>query len=104
MREAVSWRYRLDHLVFDHPATLELDDAARLASEIQIMRYEHKSSACGGIQLEKQLHNPVARRGVQISGGLIREKNFGLVHESPREGHTLLLAARKLCRIMMQPL
>ena len=33
--------------------------------------------------------------GVEIAGGLIREKNFGAIHERARDGHALLLAAGK---------
>src|ERR1019366_6202842 len=50
---------------------------------------------------------PVARReaapgpSVQRSGRLVRQDDFGIVHQRPRDGHALLLAAGKLAWLVV---
>ena len=45
-------------------------------------------------QTDQQLHDVVRVAAIQISRGLIRKKDHGVVNEGPRNGDSLLLPAR----------
>jgi hypothetical protein len=45
-----------------------------------------------------------AARAVEGSGGLVGEDDLAAVHERPRNGDALLLAARELIRPVLEPL
>src|SRR5260370_1640440 len=75
-----------------HPAAHHVHDLA-------VVRC-HQDRGASRIDLQEQL-NDLPRGGrVQVSGGLIGEKNSRVMDERPRDRHPLLLAARKLVRVL----
>ncbi len=44
----------------------------------------------------------VAQGGIQIGQGFVEEKDLGLAHDGPADGHALALAARELARLTRQ--
>src|SRR5579862_8554956 len=55
------------------------------------------------VQTLEERHDFVAGRGVEVAGGLVGEKDRGIVHERPRDGNALPLPARKLIRLVVHP-
>src|SRR6267143_2654781 len=82
-----------DLAAFDrhHPAPHDVDDLPVVG------RHQHRGTAC--IDLEEQLNDLPRSRRIQVSRGLIREKNSRVVDEGPGNRHPLLLAARQLVGI-----
>ena len=56
------------------------------------------------VHLEEQLVNPLPGRGVEVAGGLVGEQQPWLQHQRPGQRHPLLLAARQLAGLVVQPL
>lgn len=54
------------------------------------------------VQLFQQLDDACPCRPVEVSCGLVREKDPRLIDEGTGDGHSLLLSTRKLRREMMQ--
>jgi hypothetical protein len=48
------------------------------------------------VEALQDLHDLDAGPAVQVAGGLVGQDQLGLVHEGPRDGHPLLLAAGEL--------
>ena len=59
------------------------------------MRGHHHGRA-GPVDAVEQLHDALARLGVEVSRGLVRQQNEGPVDEGAGHGDTLLLATREL--------
>src|SRR5712691_245433 len=75
-----------------HPASHDIDDLPVVG------RHQDGGAPC--IDLEEQL-NDLPRGGrVQVSRGLISEKNLRVMNECPGDRDALLLAARKLVRVL----
>jgi len=55
------------------------------------------------VELLKQRHDLRAALGVQVSGGLVRQKDGGIIDERPGNGHPLLLTAGHLRRPVANP-
>jgi hypothetical protein len=53
---------------------------------------QHDGPTCS-VKAEEYLHDLLGRLRVQISRGLVSEYQARIVHESARDGHTLLLPA-----------
>ena len=53
------------------------------------------------IDVEQQVDDVLAVVGIEIAGRLVGQQHLGLVRECPREGDTLLLAARQLRRVVV---
>ena len=88
-------------LVADHTAILQNDLSLGLAGELVIMRHENERHRFLPVQLGHELENMPAVFRIQIPGRLVGEEDLGFVRESPGDRDALLLAARKLIRIMM---
>lgn len=68
-----------------------------------IVRYKyHRDSAISIEPIEKPEEFP-AGAGVEISGRFVGQQHPGVIHQCPRDGNSLLLAARKLSGLVMQP-
>src|ERR1700749_4246105 len=48
-------------------------------------------------------HDFVSRRGVQVSGRLVSQKNGRTIHERPRHSYALPLAAGEFVRLVVHP-
>src|SRR5437879_6496092 len=79
-----------DLTAFDrhHPASHDVDDLPVVG------RHQHRGAA--RVDLQQQLNNLPRGRRVEVSRGLIREKNPWVVDQGAGDRHPLLLAARKL--------
>ena len=53
------------------------------------------------VKAVEEVHQGVARLGVQVPRGLIGEQEKGIVHEGARDGHALLLSARQFSRFVL---
>ena len=53
------------------------------------------------VQLAQQVHDRFAVGRIQVSGGLVRQQNQRIAAQRARHGHALLLAARKLRRVVL---
>ncbi len=80
------------------------DNPIAFAGKFWVMRDDHQRSPQGGATFEKKVDNRGAGRAVQISGGLIRKDNLRCCRHGTCNRHPLLLPARKLRRIMCQPM
>ena len=72
----------------------------RPRGELDVVRNQHQGGFEFMVELLDQVHDPLARLPVQVSGRLIREQNPRLVGEGPRKSDPLLLTTRKLSRIV----
>src|SRR5690606_2396610 len=87
----------------DDRAVRETDRAARAAGEGRIVRDQHERRAALAVQLLEQMDDRLARAGVEIAGRLVGEQDARLVDERAGERDPLLLAARKLRGIVIEP-
>ena len=79
----------------DHPV------AAR--RERGVVRHQHERHVALGVAREHQVDDLAAGRLVEISGRLVGDEDRRIRHQRPRERDALLLAARKLRRVMAEP-
>jgi hypothetical protein len=85
--------------LFDELAILHIEDAVGVALDLWVMCHHHASCCAvltlalrtNAIDIEDQIHDSNSRAGVQVTSGLIKEKNIGLVGESTCNGDSLLL-------------
>src|SRR5262249_15191245 len=56
----------------------------------------------GFVEPLQNFHDLVAGCGVEVSGGLVGKNDIGIVDKRPRDGHSLLLAARELRRTVIE--
>jgi hypothetical protein len=71
--------------------------------EIEIVCHEYQGGSHFLIQLYHELDDRCPGTGIEISCGLIGEEHLGTNAERPGQCHSLLLAARKLRRIVVLP-
>ena len=65
-----------------------------------IMRHDDHSSVFGRGHLAKQFHDFTTSLGIERSGRLIADDDLGIVYQSSRDSHSLLLATLKLVGIL----
>src|SRR5579875_493690 len=87
------------HGLFDDAAVKQMNRAIRDAREARVVRY-HANGSSFAVKLPEQIHHRLAVLRVQVSGGLVGKQNGRLSDQRTRHGHTLLLTAGKLGRIM----
>src|SRR5690606_3719220 len=87
----------------DDLAGREANRAPRAPGAEGIVRDEHERRPALAVQFLHQRDGAFAGRGVEISGRLVGEQDPRLVDERARERDALLLAARELRRIMIEP-
>ena len=75
-----------------HKPIANPDNASRVLSHVLLMRHDKKRVPFPG-EFFKQLENFFASARVEVSGRLVREHNRRIVHESARDGDTLVLQA-----------
>ena len=56
----------------------------------------HQDGAALLVQLGEQVQDDALVGRVQVAGRFVGQNDLGIVHQGPRDGHALLLAARKL--------
>src|SRR5688572_20795451 len=70
--------------------------------ELHIVRDEDERRAALAVHLEEKIDHVLAGGGIEVPGGLVGEEELGFGHEGARDGHTLLLAAGELARIVSE--
>ena len=65
------------------------------------MRDEHERGAEFMVQIKEQLLNRAPVVAIEVASGFVSEEDFGLVNKSPSECDALLLASRKLNRVVI---
>src|SRR6266849_217570 len=76
-----------------HPASHDIDDFSVVG--------RHHERGAARIDLQQQLNDPPRGGGVQVSCGLVGEKDPRVMNERPRDRDALLFAARKLVRVLV---
>jgi hypothetical protein len=79
-----------------------VDGSPRDRRDLGIVRDDDDGAALL-VQVAEQRQDVAARCRVQVSGGLVRQDEVGVGHESARDGHALLLASRELGRPVVDP-
>ena len=67
------------------------------------MRYQDQGSSLVRVYLEKKLSDLVPGASVEVAGGFVGEQHLGVRRERPRDCDTLLFAAGKLVRVVIDP-
>ena len=80
--------------VFYHAPAAQADGASALRRQREVVGHHHQRSAGFPVEVELEGLNGVSGVGVQVPCRLIGEEETGAPHESTRNGHALLLAAR----------
>ena len=70
-----------------------------MAGETDVVGH-HADRGALAVELAQEVHDGLAIFGVEVSGGLVGEEDAGLAAQGPGHGDALLLAARKLARIV----
>src|SRR5580704_5774244 len=96
------WTRRSSWLLFtDYQASPEHNSATGAVGESRIVRYQDQGRAFALVEGKQQLEHMPAILAVQVTGGLIGQQNRRTDHEGARQSNALLLAARKLDRIVI---
>jgi hypothetical protein len=76
--------------------------AVAAGGERLVVRHHHKRGALVARQLQHQVKNAVGRAAVEVAGGLVGEHAGRSRHQCACNRHPLALAARQLCRAVVQ--
>src|SRR3712207_1825474 len=83
--------------------TLFRSDALGVLGDLGLVGDEHDGDPLV-VELLEERHDLDGRPAVQIPGGLVGEEQGGRGDEGTRDGHSLLLSARELARLMVESL
>ena len=86
------------HLVADHEARRELDDALALLVDDAVVVGGHDHRRAGRVDAVEELHDADRRRRVEVSGRLVGQQDRRAVHEGAGDGDALLLTTGELVR------
>ena len=75
-------------------ARLEQADDAVAVTGVMLRVRNHDDGGALFVQVGKQFHYVVTVAAVEVTGGLIRKYQFGLIYNRAGNGHTLLLTTR----------
>ena len=59
----------------------------------------HDDDGAAGVDVAEQLEDAAGGALVEVAGRLVGDEDRGIVHQRPRDGDALLLAARELARV-----
>src|SRR5207237_5687519 len=90
---ATAARRRARSCVEDQLSALEPDGPAVPPLEQAAVVGGHDHGGAPRVCVEEELQDAVGQRGIEVSGGLIREQDGGLVHQRASDGHALLFAS-----------
>ena len=85
-------------------AGAQAHDAVAALGQVEIVGDEHQGGAAIPLQGEQQVDDGVAGRLVEIAGRLVGDEDRRVGHDGAGDGDALLLAARKLGRVVVQTL
>ena len=83
------------------PASSSID-AAAARRDLAVVRDQHERRAVRRVELEQELDDACAGRGVEVAGRLVGEQHRRARHEGARDRDALLLAARELARVVAE--
>src|SRR6266567_7072366 len=86
--------------ILAHNSVTHEDIAPRIRSNVLLVRH-HEDRDTALVQLLKNFHDLDARAAVDVSCRLIGEHDLGIVDQRARNRDALLLATRKLARMMI---
>ena len=89
-------------LLLHDAAVEEVDASVGMAREALVVGH-HADRRAAPVQLLEERHHGFAVDGVEVSRRLVGEKDERLAGDRPRDGHTLLLAARELRGEVLHP-
>src|SRR5690606_5751194 len=92
----------LQRLLVDDPPVEHVDLAVRVIRVARIVR-DHADRRAVGVQLGEERHHRLAVLRVEVTGRLVREQDRRLADQRTRDRDALLLTARKLRRVVAQP-
>src|SRR5438309_12130880 len=81
-------------VLFDQ-AVANCDNAMRTGGNVVLVR-DQNNSVPVFMQLLEQVHDVIARRGVQRAGWFVSQQDGWMIHQRARNRDSLALAARKL--------
>ena len=76
----------------------------RVLGDVGLVRDEHDGDAALAVQPLEDAHDLDAGARVEVAGRLVGEEQRRLVDERARDGDALLLSARELVRVVVEPL
>ena len=85
-------------------ARTHFDDSARACGQCGIMRDQHERRPGLTVQPEKHLDDRLACLSIEVAGRFVGEKDFRAMNEGTGERDALLFTARKLGRVMAEPI
>ena len=89
-----------DPLVPLQPAIFEMEVPVGIARDVRIVRHHDHGDPLVAVQPLEDGHDLEADPRVQRAGWLVRQDDARVVHQRPRDGHALLLAAGELARLV----
>src|SRR5258705_1771353 len=94
----------LDGAVVAHQSVAECNHARAVFGDVGLVRHEDDGDAALDVEALEDAHHLDARLRVEIAGRLVGEQQRRVVHQRPRDGDTLLLAARELIPMVAKPI
>ena len=83
-------------------ALVERQPALAALGQPRVVGDQEERHPALGLGAEHQVGDGAPGRGVEVAGRLVGEQEARPVHQRPRQGHALLLAARELGRVVAQ--
>ena len=102
MSHVIGGSRTLDGAWFIDPPVVHFDEPIATIGEATIMSGHQESDAFVGGHIEKKLEHRGAGVLVERAGGLVGEKNFGVVHQRAADGGALALAAGEFLNLLIQ--
>ena len=68
------------------------------------MGYKYQGRFKLGAELEHEIYDLASGPGIEVAGGFVGEEHIRIGRKRTRQGDSLLLAARELCRIVVESL
>src|SRR5690606_14837556 len=87
------------HVTLNHTVS-EPDDATGMSGNLLFVR-NHQNCVAPAIERLEELHDLLPGSRIEISRGLVRQEDRGLVYKGTGYGHALPLTARQLVRFVM---
>src|SRR5258705_2858394 len=93
----------LDGAVVAHQSVAERNHARAVFGDVRLVRHEDDGDAALDVEALEDAHHLDARLRVEIAGRLVGEQQRRVVHQRPRDGDRLWLAAGELIRMVAKP-
>ena len=82
-------------------ALLQTKSSIRAPREIHIVRDVDGGQSPGPMQFLQQVHNHLTRPKIEIAGGFVSQKDFGVARKRASQNNTLLLSTGSLTGAML---